>query len=65
MWNNKSKILTPKLQDVIDPTNPRQSDAESRELEQLLADYGEIFSTKSDGYSRTDRAYYLIDMGEG
>jgi hypothetical protein len=40
----------PKLQNVIAAAKPNLSDAESRELEELLTDYGDIFVVNSDDY---------------
>jgi hypothetical protein len=39
---------------VIAAARPTLSDAESRELEELLAEYGDIFVTKSDKYGQTE-----------
>jgi hypothetical protein len=36
-------------------------DADSRELKELLTEYGEIFAMKTDDYGRTDRVYHRID----
>jgi hypothetical protein len=56
--------ITLKLQNVIAGIKPNLSDAESRELEELLTEYGVIFVMKSADYDRTKRVYHCIDMGE-
>jgi hypothetical protein len=45
----------PKLQNVIEAAKANLSDAEVRELEGLLTEYGNIFAMDSDDYGRTDR----------
>jgi hypothetical protein len=55
----------PKFQDVIVAARPDLSYAESREMEYLFTDYGDIFAIQSDDYGRTDRMYQHIDTGEG
>lgn len=37
---------------------------ESRELEELLTEYRDIFIVKSDNYGRNDRVYQIVDTGE-
>jgi hypothetical protein len=54
---------TPKFQDMIAAAKPDVSDAESRELEELLTEYRYIFAVKSNDYGRTNRVYYHIDTG--
>jgi hypothetical protein len=55
----------PKLQNVIAAAKPNLSDAESRELEELLADYGDIFVVNSDDYGRTaESKYHHIDTAQ-
>jgi hypothetical protein len=49
---------------VIAATRSNLSDAEPRELEELLTEYRDIFAIKSDDYGRTDRLYHCIDTGE-
>jgi hypothetical protein len=39
---------TPKLKDMIAVAKSKLSDAESRDLEELLTEYGDIFAMKSD-----------------
>jgi hypothetical protein len=56
--------ITPKCEDVIAAARPNLSDAESRELEDLLTKYRHIFAMKSDDYRQTNRVYHCIDMGE-
>jgi hypothetical protein len=46
---------TPRIQDIMTAVGRNLSDAESRELEQLLTKYEDIFAMKSDEYERTDR----------
>jgi hypothetical protein len=42
---------------------PNLSDAESREMEELLTEYGDSFALKSFDYGRTDRVYHRKDTG--
>jgi hypothetical protein len=55
---------TPKLQDVFAAARPAPSDNETRELEELITEYRDIFATKSSDYRRTDRVYHHINTGE-
>jgi hypothetical protein len=41
------------------------TDAESREMEELLHEYRDILAKKSDDYGRTDRVYHRIHTGGG
>jgi hypothetical protein len=43
---------------------PNLSDAESRELEELLIEHRGIFATKSNDCGWTDRVYHHMDTGE-
>jgi hypothetical protein len=54
---------TPKLLDVIAAARPNLSDAESRELEEHLTEYGDIFAMKSDDYGQKDRVNHRVDTG--
>jgi hypothetical protein len=56
--------ITSKLQDVMAAARPNLSNAESREMEELLTECKDIFSTKSDDCRWTDRLYHHIDTGE-
>jgi hypothetical protein len=56
---------TPKLQDVTAAAKSNLSDNASKELEELLTKYGNIFVMKSDDYRWTNRVYHHIDTGEG
>jgi hypothetical protein len=56
--------ITPKFEDMIATAMPNLTDAESRELEDLHADYGSVFAMKSDDCGQTDRVYHNIDTGE-
>jgi hypothetical protein len=47
---------------MITAAKRNQSDAESRELEELT-EYGDIFAMKRDDYRRTDRVYHSIERG--
>jgi hypothetical protein len=47
---------------VIAAAKPNLSDAESRKLEELLTEYGDIFAIDSNG--RTDKVYHRIHSGE-
>jgi hypothetical protein len=46
---------TPKFRDAIAAARPNLSDAESRDLEELLTEYGDIFAIDSDDYGWTDK----------
>jgi hypothetical protein len=48
---------------MIVAARPNLSDAEVRELEELLTEYGDIFAMKSDDYGWIDRVYRRIDTG--
>jgi hypothetical protein len=39
------------------------NDGETWELEKLIVEFYIIFTTKSDGYGRTDRDHYCINIG--
>jgi hypothetical protein len=56
--------ITLKLQDVIAVGKPNLSDTESRELEEILMEYGDIFDMDNDKYGLTDRFYHHVDTGE-
>jgi hypothetical protein len=49
---------------VIAAARPNLSDAESREFEEFLTEYGDIFTMKYDDNGRTDRVHQCIDMRE-
>jgi hypothetical protein len=49
---------------MIAAARPNLSAAESRELEELLTEYGDIFAVRSDDCGRTDRVYHRTDKGE-
>jgi hypothetical protein len=51
-----SQDTTPKFQDVTAAVRPNLSDGESRELEEPLTEYGDIFAMNSKNYRWTDRA---------
>jgi hypothetical protein len=53
-----------KIQGVIAAAGPNLSDAESRELEELLTEYGDISAMKTDDYGQTNGVYCSIDTGE-
>jgi hypothetical protein len=57
----KVRDSTPKLQDVITAAKQNLCDTESRELGELLTEYGDVFTMDSDDYGRTDRVYHSID----
>jgi hypothetical protein len=56
--------ITLKFEDVIAAARLNLSDAESRELEELLTEYRHIFAMKSDNYGQTIRVYHRIDTGD-
>jgi hypothetical protein len=52
---------TPKLQDVMAVARTNLSNAESREMEELLTHNRDIFATKGDDCGRTNRVYHHMD----
>jgi hypothetical protein len=54
----------PKLQDVIAAERLYLTEAESRELEELLTKCRDIFAMKNEDFGRPDRVYNGIDMRE-
>jgi hypothetical protein len=54
----------PKTQEVIVATRPNLSDVESRELEELLTECGDICAMDSNDCGQTDRVYHPINTGE-
>jgi hypothetical protein len=61
-WREKDPNQRYTMQTVV--ARPNLSDAESRESEELLTEYTDIFAMKSDDCGRTDRIYHRIDTGE-
>jgi hypothetical protein len=57
-------VPPPDVKDVVAATRTNLSDAESRELEEHLNEYGDILAMKSNDYGWTDRVHHRIDMGE-
>jgi hypothetical protein len=55
MLSVATRTTTLILEDVIAAAKPNLSDAYSRQLEELLTEYGDIFAMDSDDYGRTDR----------
>jgi hypothetical protein len=53
-----------KWQDLIAVARPNLCDAESRELEELLTEYGDIFVMDSGEHGRADSVQHRIDTGE-
>jgi hypothetical protein len=49
---------------VIAAVRPNLGEAECRELEELLNEYGDIFAMDNDEYERDDRMYHRIDTVE-
>jgi hypothetical protein len=45
---------------MIAVAKPNLNDAESKELEQFLAKYGDIFAMQSEDYGQTNRVYHRI-----
>jgi hypothetical protein len=54
---------TPELQNMIAAAKHNLSDSESRELEELLTEYGDVFAMDRDDYGRTDRVHHSINTG--
>lgn len=43
---------------------PNVSLGEAQVMEELVADYQDVFQTKSDDYGRADKVYHSIDTGD-
>jgi hypothetical protein len=52
------------IKEAVDGARPNVSLREAQALEQLIADYQEVFETKSCDYGRTEKVYHRIDTGE-
>jgi hypothetical protein len=53
-----------KLEDVIAATKSHLTNAEFRELDELLTDYEDIFARDNEDYERTNKVYHRIDTGD-
>jgi hypothetical protein len=53
-----------KLQDAIQAARPHLSDGEFQELEELLAEYEDIFAVDSEDHRRTNKVYHRIYTGD-
>jgi hypothetical protein len=53
-----------KLREVIVGARPDLSIREAHALEELIADYQDVFATKSGDHGRTEKLYHRIDTGD-
>jgi hypothetical protein len=56
--------LSSKLQDITEAARPHLSNGELQDLEELLAEYKDIFVVYSEDYGQTNKVYHRIDMGD-
>jgi hypothetical protein len=49
-------------QDVIPVVGSNLRNREIRELEELIAEYEDVFATNSSNYGQTNRVYHHIDL---
>jgi hypothetical protein len=52
-----------KVQEVTEAARSNLSDGEFQELEDLIAEYEDIFATGSEDYGRTDRPISSVALG--
>jgi hypothetical protein len=60
----RKRSLCKQLREVIVGARPNLSVREAQALEELMADYQDVFETKSVDYGRTDIVYHRIDTGD-
>jgi hypothetical protein len=60
----QARDASSKLQDVTEAVRPHLDDGEFRELEELVAEYEDIFAVDSQDHGRTIKVYHRIDTGE-
>ncbi|XP_023716570.1 uncharacterized protein LOC111869344 [Cryptotermes secundus] len=53
----------PKLADVTTATKPHLNAMEFQELEELVAEYADIFAQDNEDFGRTNKVYHRIDTG--
>ena len=60
----RKRGLCKQLREVIVGARPTLSVREAQALEELMADYQDVFETKSGDHGRTDKVYHRIDTGD-
>jgi hypothetical protein len=56
--------IKPKLLGVTTAARPHLNTTEFQELEELVAEYADIFARNSEDYGRKDKVYHRIDRGD-
>jgi hypothetical protein len=56
--------LSSKLQNITEAARPHSSNGELQDLEELLAEYEDIFAVDSEDHGRTNQVYHRIDKGD-
>jgi hypothetical protein len=52
------------LKEVIAGARPKLSHREAQVLEEFIANYQDVFETKSGDHGRTEKVYHRIDTGD-
>jgi hypothetical protein len=60
----RKQELGPQLRDVLVGARPNLSAREAQALEELLADYQDVFKTGSGDCGRIEKVYHRIDTGD-
>ena len=56
--------LCKQMKEVIARARPNLSIGEAQALEELIADYQDVFETKSGDHGRTEKVYHRINTGD-
>ena len=59
----QNKQFSKQLREVLAGARPNLSIREAQALEELIADYQDVFETKGSAYGHTDKVYHRIDTG--
>jgi len=60
----RKRGLCQQLREVIVGARPNLSIREAQALEELIAEYQDVFETKSGDHGRTEKVYHRIDTGD-
>jgi hypothetical protein len=60
----RNQGLCKQFEEVIADARPNLSRKEAQAMEELIADYQEVFETKSGDHGRTEKVYHRIDTGD-
>jgi hypothetical protein len=60
----QARHLSSKLQDITEAARPHLSNGELHDLEELLAEYKDIFAVYSEDYGQTNKVYHSIDTAD-